>query len=100
MENEDKDLGKSGYLDLLIATLTEHEKNLYMLIKKTEKLARRTNKLFEDLKELLKEYAKPEDKGKSAEPVPGGGDTLIYLKIRSDRPVDEVIKILETLKKG
>jgi hypothetical protein len=99
MENEDKDLGKSGYLDLLIATLDEHEKNLYMLIKKSEKLSRRTNKLFENFKELLKDYPKLGEKEKGVNPVSGGGDTLIYLKIKLDRPIDEVIKILETLKK-
>jgi hypothetical protein len=103
MENEDNNLGRQGYLDLLIATLTEHEKNLNMLIKKSNKLARRTNRLFENLKEFSKERPKTEGVEKEAQTeaqsVSAHGDTLVYLKIKLDRPIEEVIRILETLKR-
>ncbi|RLI35541.1 hypothetical protein DRO55_05070 [Candidatus Bathyarchaeota archaeon] len=84
--------GRSGYLDLLIATLTEHDKNMDKHLNKMDKLSQNLNK-------LLSENVKKEGKGSPSHPPDGKGDSLTYLRIKLNRPLDEVIRILEALKK-
>ena len=98
VENEDKNIGRSGLLDLLIATLSEHEKKMDALSNRMNDLMNRTNKLFENLKVLLKDYEKPAGKEKDLKFVSSSVENLIYLKIKLDRPLEEVVKILEALK--
>ena len=87
--------GRSSYLDLLVATLMEHEKDLDRLIGKLEKAS---GKLSAMRKEAgLKTGSKPVKKERGKEVV-ADSETLIYMKIRLDRPIDDVIKIVESLK--
>ncbi len=89
-----EDLGRSSYLDLLIAVLSQHEKNMDKIIEKMEKLS-------EDLTKTEKIKRISEKTGvviKEAESPPNGSDTLVYIKIRLNRPLDEVLQILRSLK--
>lgn len=95
---ENENMGRSGLLDLLIATLTEHEKKMDVLSNRMNDLMNRTNKLFENLKVVLKDYEKPAGKEKDLKFVSSSGDNVVYLRIKLNRPLDEAIKILETLK--
>ena len=97
MDSEER--GRSSYLDLLITTLMEHEKNLDALIEKIEKI-------YEDLRSVYEEASKTEknvsvktsDLKEKTETPSGEPDTLVYLKVKVNRPIDEMVKILETLK--
>ena len=98
MSSEER--GRSSYLDLLITTLMEHEKNLDAIVEKMEKIT-------EELKTIRSEpSSKPEKtvdvkisaikekaKNDSSEP-----DSLVYMKIKLDRSIDDLIKIIEALK--
>ena len=87
--------GRSSYLDLLVAALMEHEKDLDRLVEKLEKAS---SKLSAMRKEAgLKGSDKTVKKEKGKETVPESG-ALIYMKIKLDRPTDEVTKIIESLK--
>jgi hypothetical protein len=98
MSSEER--GRSSYLDLLITTLMEHEKNLDAVVEKVEKIS-------EDLKAIYTEAtSKPEktvavkgsalkEKAKTAPSEPG---TLVYLRIKIDHAIDDVVKIIEALK--
>jgi glycine cleavage system protein P-like pyridoxal-binding family len=100
MSSEER--GRSSYLDLLITTLMEHEKNLDAIVEKMEKIT-------EELKTIRSEpSSKPEktvdvkvsaikEKAKkgSSESEP---DSLVYMKIKLDRSIDDLIKIIEALK--
>ena len=87
--------GRSSYLDLLITALTKHEKNL-------DRLSERLEKVHEDLSAVDKE-AGSESRKKIATNEKGktssyDSDTLIYLKIGANRPLNEIVKIIESLK--
>jgi len=89
------DQGRSSYLDLLIATLSEHEKTMDRLIEKMEKLSR----------DLLKAHGRLDTKvinqkggAKKKSPDIEDSGTITYMKIKINRPVDQITKILETLK--
>ena len=82
--------GRSSYLDLLIATLMEHEKNLASLLDKLERIS---EVLSEEESKTEKRVVKKEESEKEDD-----SDTLIYMKIRMDRSLDEVLRILESLK--
>jgi hypothetical protein len=87
--------GRSSYLDLLVATLMEHEKDLDRLVGR-----------LEETSEKLSAMRKKADSGPAGRPVgkeKGGSDasdseTLVYMKIKLDRPIDEVVRIIESLK--
>jgi len=85
--------GENGmaYLDLLASTLTEHEKTLDTLIEKLEKVSK-------NLATVAQQRSLPagaETKvGAVQEEAP---ETIIYMKIRYGRSVEELTKILETL---
>jgi len=89
-----EDTGRSSYLDLLIATLTEHEKNLDRLLEKLEKVS-------EGLSTYLGKAELKSERSVVKREISGGKDdsgTLIYMKIKLGRSLDDVIKILESLK--
>jgi hypothetical protein len=98
MSSEER--GRSSYLDLLITTLMEHEKNLDAIVEKMEKI-------LDELKTIRSEPSpKPEkttdmkpsnliEKAKNGLSEP---DTLVYMKIKLNHATDDKIKIIETLK--
>ncbi len=95
-DESERELGDKGvkyaYLDLLATTLTEHEKTLDKLIERLERIS-------ENLAELsqigeLQEPVKPEASTGKSEQL----ETLTYMKIKLNRPVDELKRIVESLK--
>ena len=97
MSSEER--GRSSYLDLLITTLMEHEKNLDALIEKIEKIYEDLRSVYEEASKTKKTVAEASTLEEKAETTPGEPDTMVYLKVRINRPIDEVVKIIETLKK-
>ena len=87
--------GRPSYLDLLVATLMEHEKDLDRLVEKLEKASSKLSAMRKEAR--LKASDKTVKKEKVKEAVPESG-ALIYMKIKLDRPIDEAIKIIESLK--
>jgi len=87
--------GRSSYLDLLITTLMEHEKNMDGLVERLEKIAKELTVSYEEpgLK-AQKEIAKKE-RDKTVE---SDLDTVVYMRIKIGRPIDETVKIIESLK--
>lgn len=81
-----------AYLDLLATTLTEHEKTLDKLIERLEKISKNLAQLAHITE--VEEVAKPE----IATVKPEGLETLTYIKIKLNRPVNEFKQILESLK--
>lgn len=74
--SEEERRGRSSYLDLLISTLMEHEKDMHSLVERVQKIAKDLSTIYEE----------------------AGSTTLIYMKIKTDRPIDEIVKIIESLK--
>ncbi len=87
--------GRPSYLDLLVATLMEHEKDLDRLVEKLEKASSKLSAIRKEARSQASAKAVKKEKAKEAVPESGA---LIYMKIRIDRPIDEVIKIIESLK--
>jgi len=77
----DEDKGRASFLDLLINVLAQHEKSL--------------TQLTERLETLIHEMKGKEKEGKKGEAEP---ETITFIKIEIKRPLEEIIKILETLK--
>ncbi|MBS7614463.1 hypothetical protein KEJ18_01830 [Candidatus Bathyarchaeota archaeon] len=96
MSSEER--GRSSYLDLLITTLMEHEKNLDALIEKFEKLCENLQAVYKEAGKAKKTDAKATSLEEKTDLPSGNQDTLVYLKVKINRPIDEVIRILETLK--
>ncbi len=96
MSSEER--GRSSYLDLLITTLMEHEKNLDALIEKLEKICDNLQLIYKESSKTKKTDMEASYSKKKADSSSGEPDTLVYLKVKIDRPIDEVIRILETLK--
>lgn len=90
--------GRAGYLDLLISTLMEHEKNLDALIEKMEKMCENLSKVYEETKGSRKASVEASALKRKIEVGAEEPDTLVYLKIKISRPIDEVVRILEALK--
>ena len=86
-----EDRARYAYLDLLAGTLTEHEKNLDRLISKLEEISA-------SLSELRKRE-KPVKlvQGETSAPAEAP-ETLVYMKLKIDRPAEELKKILDSLK--
>ncbi len=87
------DSGRSSYLDLLVAVLSEHEKSMDRILEKMEKVS-------QDLAKAAK--VSRDSKRNSAvvqvETSPGDKETLIYMKVKLNRSVDDFLKILQSLK--
>ena len=89
-----EDVGRSSYLDLLIAVLSQHEKNMDKIIEKIEKLSQELTKATKSRKVSDENQMAT----KEVETPPERPETLIYMKIKLNRPLEEVLKILESLK--
>jgi len=89
-----EDSGRSSYLDLLVAVLSQHEKNMDKIIEKMEKLSENLAKA-EKVKRISEKDSVVIREGDTS---PVGPDSLTYMKIRLNRPLDEILKILEFLK--
>jgi len=92
MSNGDE--GRSSYLDLLITTLMEHEKNMDRLLGKLEKISEGLLKVSEGAELKTEKSVIRKEKSEKA----GDSDAIIYMKIKIDRPLDEVLRIIESLK--
>jgi len=79
----DEDKGRAAFLDLLISVLAQHEKSL-------DQLTERLENLIHEMKGKGKEGKEGEAE---AEP-----ETITVIKIEVKRPIEEIMKILETLK--
>lgn len=77
----DEDRGRAAFLDLLISVLAQHEKSL--------------TQLTERLETLIHEMKGKGKEGKEGEAEP---ETITFIKIEIKRPLEEIVKILETLK--
>jgi hypothetical protein len=88
--------GRSSYMDLLITTLTKHEKNLDSLSERLEKVHEDLSAIYKEAGSKTRKKIATNEKGKTSS---SDADTLIYLKIGADRPLDEIVKIIESLKK-
>lgn len=85
--------GKSAqmaYLDLLTSVLTQHEKTLDSIIGRLEKASGNLMKTLLQAKERGETPPSTTDKREVRE-------TITYMKIDINRPVDELTKILESL---
>jgi uncharacterized coiled-coil protein SlyX len=94
MSSEER--GRASYLDLLINTLMEHEKNL-------DKLIERLEKIYEDLQEIREkgEEAKAPERPAPKEEAklePEEQPTVIYMKLKLGRNIEGIKKIIESLK--
>lgn len=87
------DSGRSSYLDLLVAVLSEHEKSMDRILEKMEKVS-------QDLAKAAKvgRDSKRNSAVVQVETSPGDKETLIYMKVKLKRSVDEFLKILQSLK--
>jgi len=83
MSSEEK--GRASYLDLLISTLMEHEKNLNTIVEK-----------LEEISQSLKETVERLEVQKSAS---SEQDALTYIRLKLGRKTEDIIKIIESLKK-
>ena len=91
------DKGRPSYLDLLVATLMEHEKDLDRLVEKLEKASTKISAARKTAGSKTKD--KPIEKEEETHEKPASDSrSLVYMKIGLDRPIDEVIRILESLK--
>jgi hypothetical protein len=91
------DKGRPSYLDLLVATLMEHEKDLDRLVEKLEKASTKISAARKTAGSKTKD--KPIEKEEETQQKPASDSrSLVYMKIGLDRPIDEVIKIIESLK--
>jgi len=80
---DDEDKGRAAFLDLLINVLAQHEKSL--------------DQLTERLETLIHEMKGKDKEGKEGE-AEAEPETITFIKIEVKRPIEEIIKILETLK--
>jgi len=93
MSSEER--GRASYLDLLITTLMEHEKNLDSLVERLERLCENFQNTYEGASAKAKEPAALKEKG---ETIPPEQDTVVYMKLKLRREIDEAVKIIESLK--
>jgi len=94
MSSEER--GRASYLDLLINTLMEHEKNLDKLIDRLEKIYKNLQEIREKgEEEKAKKRPAPKEEAK---PEPEELPTLIYMKIKPGRSIEDIKKIIESLK--
>jgi len=88
------DEGRSSYLDLLISTLMEHEKNMDKILEKLEKISEALLNVFEEARLKTEQSVVKKEKAMKKDDL----DTLIYMKLKMDHPLEHVLKILESLK--
>ena len=78
-----------AYLDLLATTLTEHEKSLDSLIERLEEISERLSGMLEE---------RGQNDAQRVAVEKGAAETLVYMKLRINRPVEELTVILDSLK--
>jgi len=88
--------GRSSYLDLLVTTLMEHEKSMDNLVNRLEKIVGELSAIREEAASREKREAAER---KRAGAAVSGQDALVYIRIPLGRPIDETVKIVESLKK-
>jgi len=81
-----------AYLYLLATTLTEHEKNLDKHIKRLVKVSRNLSKI------AVEEKPKEATIVRKVSVKETGPETIVYMRLRVNRPTDELTLILESLK--
>lgn len=86
-----EDRARYAYLDLLAGTLTEHEKNLDRLIARLEEISEHLSRLGRKGKAVKPAEAERAVSERAAE-------TLVYMKLKIDRPVEELKAIIDSLK--
>ncbi|MCS7120883.1 MAG: hypothetical protein RMJ07_01585 [Nitrososphaerota archaeon] len=74
--------GKSSYLDLLISTLMQHEKSLDALVERLERI-------YESIAPAYR--GEPRMAGE-------GGVEIVYIKVKTSRPIEDVERIIKSLK--
>jgi len=80
-----------AYLDLLASALTQHEKTLDRLIEKLEKASIELSKLSQQ----RGEGQRVETRISAVQA--GAPEVITYVKIEINRPIEEIIRILEAL---
>jgi len=94
MSSEER--GRASYLDLLISTLMEHEKNLDRLIERLERIYENLQEIYEKREEAeTREELAPKEKRRL---TPSETGSLIYMKLKLGREIEDIIKIIESLK--
>ncbi|RJS88117.1 hypothetical protein CW705_09525 [Candidatus Bathyarchaeota archaeon] len=94
MSSEDR--GRASYLDLLINTLMEHEKNLDRLIERLEKIYENLQEIYEKREEA--ETPKRQAPQEIVKSPSSEQPSLIYMKLKLGREIEDIIKIIESLK--
>lgn len=93
MSSEER--GRASYLDLLVSTLMEHERNLNDLVEKLEELCsslKEISKRFAEIVEIQEISASEKEK-----PHPPQQNTLIYMKLKGQK-VEDLMRIIDSLK--
>ncbi len=92
-ENAADKSGQMAYLDLLTSVLTQHEQTLDSII-------RRLGRGLDELQATAKALLQVQEQSKTSQSTTaqrGTGETITYMKIDINRPVEDVTKILESL---
>jgi hypothetical protein len=88
----DKETARFAYLDLLVKTLSEHEKQLETLIEKIEQLSRNN---YNDLnRKGEKETLRINNENENID-----SQNIIFMKLKLNRTTEELKEILKILKK-
>jgi len=93
MSSEER--GRASYLDLLVSTLMEHERNLNDLVEKLEEICnslKEISKRFTEIVEIQEISASQKE-----EPRPSEQNTLIYMKLKGQK-VEDLKRIIDSLK--
>ena len=99
MSSEEK--GRTSYLDLLISTLMEHEKNLNTIVEKLGEISQSLGEIVERFEAATREAPIKEEivEEKREKRASSERDTLTYIRLRLGRKTEDIIKIIESLKK-
>jgi hypothetical protein len=91
MSKDEKD-NRMAYMDLLIATLNQHEKNLSDYVGRLEMISNKLSKTDQVTRE--------ESEIKTFTVKEGSPEAITYIKIEVNRSIDDLTKILATLTKN
>ena len=84
---------RASYRDLLISVLKEHEESLHKIVERMEKISQR----IPEAVQRTDSTGKDED-ARTVATAPKDSETLVFLKIKTSRSIDEIVKIINTLK--
>jgi len=101
MQMSSEERGRASYLDLLISTLMEHEKNLNTIVEKLEEVSQSLREAVERLEVEKREASMKEAivEKRGEERASSEQDTLTYIRLKLGRKAEDIIKIIESLKK-